>query len=178
MIPSFPRWGFRSPLRLSKFQSSIAGVKTPCIEAFFKSLESYRSVDIENGLTWAIWTSIAQVMMKRKVGSWTVSLIPDHQKSRIDPIPVCVNGAQHTVGKLLTRAITLLQTSLRSKVYTWSYALSKFRESQLLEFWDSHLGISGQKAIWMWPLWKVAEYNIWGKVVASPKSRSWWSLWV
>jgi hypothetical protein len=28
--------------------SSIARVKTPCLEAFFISLESYRSVDVEN----------------------------------------------------------------------------------------------------------------------------------
>jgi hypothetical protein len=40
--------------RLLKLQSSIAGVKTPCFEAFFMSLESYWSVNVENGLTWAI----------------------------------------------------------------------------------------------------------------------------
>ncbi len=34
----------------------------------------------------------------------------------------------HTVGKLLTRATTLLQTSSRSKVYTRSYAPSKLRD--------------------------------------------------
>jgi hypothetical protein len=33
-----------------KFQSSIAGVKTPRNEAFFISLESYQSVNVENGL--------------------------------------------------------------------------------------------------------------------------------
>jgi hypothetical protein len=51
MIPSFPKWELGSPPGLSKFQSSIVGVKTPHIEAFFISLESYRSVDVENGLT-------------------------------------------------------------------------------------------------------------------------------
>jgi len=35
----------------SKFQSSIAGVKTPRLEAFFITLESYQSVNVENGLT-------------------------------------------------------------------------------------------------------------------------------
>jgi hypothetical protein len=48
---TLPKWGFGSPSRLSKFQSSITGAKTPCIEVFFISLESYRSVDVENGLT-------------------------------------------------------------------------------------------------------------------------------
>ncbi len=44
------KWGLGSPLGLSKLQNSIAGVKTLCIEAFFISLESYQSVDVENGL--------------------------------------------------------------------------------------------------------------------------------
>jgi hypothetical protein len=39
-----------------KFQSSIARVKTPRLEAFFMSLKSYWSVDVENGLAWAIWS--------------------------------------------------------------------------------------------------------------------------
>jgi hypothetical protein len=45
---------------------------------FFMSLESYWNVDVENGLAWAIWTSAAQVMAKRKVGSQTASLTPYH----------------------------------------------------------------------------------------------------
>jgi hypothetical protein len=35
------KWGLGSPPGLPKFQSSIAGVKTPCLETFFMSLESY-----------------------------------------------------------------------------------------------------------------------------------------
>jgi hypothetical protein len=37
-------------LTLSKLQSLIAGVKTPCLEVFFISLENYRIIDVENGL--------------------------------------------------------------------------------------------------------------------------------
>jgi hypothetical protein len=59
-------WGLGSPLGLPKLQSLIVGGQTPCIEVFFISLESYQSVDVENGLARAIWTSIAQVMVKRK----------------------------------------------------------------------------------------------------------------
>jgi hypothetical protein len=44
--------------------------------------------------------------------------------------------------------------------------------------WDSHLGVSGQKAIWMWASWPAIEYTIRGKVVASPKSGLWWILCV
>jgi hypothetical protein len=72
------KWGFGSPLGLSKLQNSISGVKTPCIEVFFVSLESYQSGDIENGLAWSIWTSTAQVMEKRRTRSQIGSLIPDH----------------------------------------------------------------------------------------------------
>jgi hypothetical protein len=75
---TFPKWGLGSPLGLPKFQSSIAGVKTPYIGVFFISLESYQSVDVENGLAWAIWTSVTQVMAKRKVRSQTGSLTFDH----------------------------------------------------------------------------------------------------
>jgi hypothetical protein len=54
----------------------------------------------------------------------------------------------------------------------------KSQESQFWEFWDSHLGVSGQNAIWMWASWRGTEYTIRGKVVASPKSGLWWVLWV
>jgi hypothetical protein len=50
MTFTLPKWGLGSPLGLPKFQSSIAGVKTPHIEVLFISLESYRSVNVENGL--------------------------------------------------------------------------------------------------------------------------------
>ncbi len=50
MILTLPKWGLGSLPRLPKLQSSIAGVKIPRLEAFFMSLEIYRSVDVENGL--------------------------------------------------------------------------------------------------------------------------------
>jgi len=50
MTLTFPKWGLGSPPGLLKLQSSIVGVKTPCLEAFLISLESYQSVDVENGL--------------------------------------------------------------------------------------------------------------------------------
>jgi hypothetical protein len=47
-------------------------------------------------------------MVERKVGSQIGSLTPDHKKSGIDPIPVCAEGVQHTVGKLSRRATSSL----------------------------------------------------------------------
>jgi len=75
---TLPKLGLGSPSRLLKLQSSIAGVKTPCIGVFFISLKSYQSVDIENGLAWAISTFAAQVMAKRRVGSQTDNLTSNH----------------------------------------------------------------------------------------------------
>jgi hypothetical protein len=74
---TLPKLGLGSLPRLLKFQSSIAGVKTPCIRVFFISLKSYQNVHVENGLAWTIWTSVAQVMAKRKVGSQTSNLTFD-----------------------------------------------------------------------------------------------------
>jgi hypothetical protein len=75
---TLPKLGLGNPPGFPKFQSSIAGVKRPCIRVFFTSLESYQSVDVENGLAWAIWTLATQVMAKRKAGSQIDNLIPDH----------------------------------------------------------------------------------------------------
>ncbi len=59
-----------------------------------------------------------------------------------------------------------------------SYGPPKLRESQLWEFWDSHLGVSGQNDIWVLVPWLSTKNTIRGKVVASLKSRLWWVLWV
>jgi hypothetical protein len=68
-------WG---PPGLPNVQSSTAGPKTPRMGVFLVSLESSWSVDIENALALGIWTSVAQVMGKRRAGSQTGSLTPDH----------------------------------------------------------------------------------------------------
>jgi hypothetical protein len=83
---------------------------------FFIPLERAQNVDVENGLAWAIQTSAAQVMVKRRAWSQTGSLTPDHKKSGIDPTPGCAEGVQHTIGKLLRRATSLFQTSFQSEV--------------------------------------------------------------
>jgi hypothetical protein len=47
-------------------------------------------------------------MAKRKAESQTTNLIPNHKKSRIDLISVCAGDMQYAIGKLSTRAATLL----------------------------------------------------------------------
>jgi hypothetical protein len=47
-------------------------------------------------------------MAKRRVESQIANLTPDQKKSGIDPIYLAVDDVEHTVGKLSTRATTLL----------------------------------------------------------------------
>jgi hypothetical protein len=84
----------------------------------------------------------------------------------------------HIIKKLSIMATTLFWTSSQSELYKESYGPPKSQESRVWEFQDSHLGVPWQKAIWMWPSWRVIEYTIRGKVVASPKFELWWVLWV
>jgi len=86
---TLPKLGLGSPLGFPKLQSSITGVKTPRIGVFSISLESYWSVDVENGLTWAIWTFVAQVMAKRGPGVKLAIWLPT-TKSRESTRPWCV----------------------------------------------------------------------------------------
>jgi len=68
-------------------------------------------------------------MAKRRAGSQIASLTPDQKKSGIDPIYLVVDDVRQTVGKLSTRASTLLWTALRSEVFSQSYGAPKSRES-------------------------------------------------
>jgi hypothetical protein len=113
---TLPKWGLGSPPGLPKLHSSIAGVKTPRIRVFFISLESYQSVDVENGLAWAIWTFSAQVMAKRRTRNQIGNLTPNHYKSRIDPTLVRAGRVRYTIRKLSRKTTSLLQTSSQSEV--------------------------------------------------------------
>jgi hypothetical protein len=65
---TLPKVGSWSSSGLPKTQSSNSRVKTPRIEVFFISMKISWSLDAQNGLACAIWTSVAQVMGKRRVG--------------------------------------------------------------------------------------------------------------
>ncbi len=84
-------------------------------------------------------------MAKRRAGSQTASLTPNQKKSRIDPIYLAADNLRHIVEKLSTRATTLLQTAPQSEVGSQSYGAPKSQESRLARFWDSHLGVPGEK---------------------------------
>jgi len=59
------------------------------------------------------------------------------------------SGVRHIVEKLSTRATTLVKNLSQSEVATQSYGAPKSQESQPCQFRDSHLGVMGQKTIWM-----------------------------
>jgi hypothetical protein len=115
---------------------------------------------------------------KSRKSNWQFNSWPQKVRNRPDPTPVCADGVRQIVGKLSMRAKSLLQTSSQSEVWTKSYELTKSWESKPGQFWDSSLGVPGQKTIRMCVSWGNAENTIWGKVVASPESGPWWVLWV
>ncbi len=77
-------------------------------------------------------------------------------KSRIDIFPTSELRVRYVVGKMTTRATSLVQTSSRSDFAVGSYELPKSRESTRDsfgtisgQFRDSNLGVPGKRAIWM-----------------------------
>jgi hypothetical protein len=78
-------------------------------------------------------------MGKRRAGSQIGSLTPDHKKSGIDLFPTSELRVRYVVGKMTTRATSLVQTSLRSNSVVGSYELPKSRDST----WDNFGTISG-----------------------------------
>ncbi len=68
-------------------------------------------------------------MGKRRAGSQTASLTPDHQKSGIDVLPTSELRVRDVVGKIWTRATSLVQTLLRSDLEVGSYERPKSRDS-------------------------------------------------
>jgi hypothetical protein len=65
------------------------------------------------------------------------SLTPDQKNSGIDPIYLAADDVRHIVGKLWTRATTLLHIAPQSEVFSQSYGAPKLRESRLARFRDS-----------------------------------------
>jgi hypothetical protein len=94
--------------------------------------------------------------------------------SKITLIYLHPSGMPHTIGKFSMNATTLSQ----SKVYTKSYGPPNSRESQFKKFQDTNLVIPKQNNIWVLAPWLSTKNTIRGKVVASPKSRMWWILWI
>jgi hypothetical protein len=120
-------------------------------------------------------------MGKRKVGNQIVTR-PLKVKNRHDFL-ACKWRATYC-WKALNQGYSFASNLASIKgMYTklWAPNVAKvptLRESQLLEFQDSHLGVLRQNDIWMMVMWPGIEYTTRWKVMASPKSGPWWVLWV
>jgi hypothetical protein len=183
MNPHTPKWtpmlGVGVPNGLPNLQSAIAKVKTHHLKEFFISFENYWNVDFWNGLSLAIWTSKTQVMAKRKAKSQTGRQF-DSRPLKVGNWPdffTCRRCATYQ-WKALDKGYNFVSDLITIRGFHAKFTPPKLRKSQLWEFRYSHLGVLGQKVIWMWPPWRGTKYTIKGKVVASPKSGSWWVLWI
>jgi hypothetical protein len=87
-------------------------------------------------------------------------------------------GVPHTVGKLLMKATTLLRLHINQRSAEKVMGPQSRKSPKFGNFETPKLEVPGQNAIWIWASWRGTEYTIRGKVVASPKSRPWWVLWV
>ncbi len=86
---TFPKWGLGSPLRLLKFQSSIARVRTPHIGVLFISLESYQSVDVRMASHGPFGHLQHKLWQKKGLGIKLIIWLPTI-KSRESTQPRCV----------------------------------------------------------------------------------------
>jgi len=68
-------------------------------------------------------------MGKRRAASQIDNLTPDHQKSGIDLFLTSELKVRYFVGKMTTRATSLVETLLRSDFAVGSYELPKSRDS-------------------------------------------------
>jgi hypothetical protein len=175
---TLPKMGLGSPPGLPKTQSAIAGVKTPCIEAFFISLERSWSVDVQK---WPRMShlDICSTSYGRKKGresNWQFDSRPPKVGNRPDS-GACRWSVTHR-WKVLEDSYSFSSDLVRSEFEVRSYEHPKSRESKPGQFRDSTLGVSGKRAIWMQVRWRAADNTIWGKVVVSPESGPWWVKWV
>jgi hypothetical protein len=93
------------------------------------------------------------------------------------PIQECDTSLERSRRGLQLR-FRLCRDSRSGRGVMTSQSLGSPKPGHLVRFRDSNLGVPGKKATWMWVRWSVAEYTIWGMVVASPESGPWWVLCV
>jgi hypothetical protein len=123
----FGNW---SPGGLPNLQKAITKVKTPRIKDFFYIIEKLLKCRC---LKWARMThlDICNTSYGKKKGQESkLAIWFPTTKVENQPDFVRASGVWHAVGKISTRATTLLQTSSRSKVWARSYSPTKLREFQ------------------------------------------------
>jgi hypothetical protein len=132
----------------------------------------------------SFWTSETQVMAKRRGRKSNCQFDSRPEKVRNRPDLLSCRQRATYLGKLSTRATTLLQIALRSEVCSQSYGAPKSRESQLVGFWDSPVGVPGvlgvpreKSHLDVGPVESCRVYYK-GEGGGFPKSGPWWVLCV
>jgi hypothetical protein len=103
--------------------------------------------------------------------------LPTTKSQKLPQFP-CVQVAYDILLKSSRQGLELFFKLHFNRRFTHKIMGPQSCKSQFWKFQDSHLGVSGQNVFWVLFLWPGIKYNITGKVVASPKSRLWWILWV
>jgi hypothetical protein len=143
------KWGLGSPLGLPELQSSIAEVKTPRIEVFFISLETYQSVDVEK---WAHMShldicSTSYGKKKGRESNWQFDSRPLKVGNRPDP-GLCRWSATHC-WKALKESYKFALKLIPIKGLNKKLCPCKVAGVQIGTISGLLLGILGQKAIWI-----------------------------
>jgi hypothetical protein len=100
-------------------------------------------------------------------------------KSRESPWFVCVKVAWHILLKLSWRGLQLcFKPHFNQKFAQEVMGLQSCGSPNFKNFGTPNLGVSGQNDICVLTLWPSTNNTIRGKVMASPKSRTWWILWI
>jgi len=135
----------------------------------------------QNTLHWGVLGVIGKVLKCRcpkcpRIGHLDIYSPSYGKKSGIDLFSTSKSGVLHGVGKISTRAITLVQTSLQTDSTVGSYELPKSQDSNRDNFGTIsglQLGSPGKKShLDVAPAERCKEYYM-GKVVASPESGPW-----
>ncbi len=171
--------GLGSPPGLPKIQSMITRVKTPCIETFFIPLKRSWSVDIQNGLAWAIWTYAAQVMCRKKGRESNWQFDSRSLKVRIRPDSgACRWSATHR-WKALKESYNFGLDLV--SIWVWGKKLwtPKVPRVQTETVSGLHFGSPRKKKPFGCKCGRELQRILYGgKVVAFPESGPWWIKWV
>jgi hypothetical protein len=164
-----------SPPGLPNVQSSTARPKTPRIEVFLVSLERSWSVDIENGLLLAIWTSAAQVMGKRRAGVKLAVWLPTTKSRKSTsfrpPNWECDTSLERSRRGLQVWFRPRCDQTSKSGVMS-SQSPGTPPETVSGQFRDSNPEVPGKSDIRAWVPRSVIEYTIRSKVVAYSRVRA------
>ncbi len=169
-------FGSWNPDGFSNIQRAIARVKPIGLRSSLYHWKYFKTYMFEMALHDPFAHLNHKLWPKERLGIKLALWLPTTKNQELSQFP-CVQVACDIPLESPQQGLQLfLSLHLNWRVCTKNYGPPKLRESELWEFWDSHLRISGQNDIWVLVPWPSTKYTIRGKVMASLKSGSWWVL--